>query len=47
VIVQTDFHNQLQLPTGAPIGKHDFWGKVSNLQWAYDLVLKRVKFLVD
>jgi hypothetical protein len=31
VIVQIDFHDRLELPTGAPIGKRDLWEKVPDL----------------
>jgi hypothetical protein len=45
VIVQAEIHNQLELPTGARIGKHDLWEKVPDLQCAYDHMFKRIKFL--
>jgi hypothetical protein len=45
VIVQAEIHNQLELPTGARIGKHDLWEKVPDLQRTYDPVFKRIKFL--
>jgi hypothetical protein len=45
MIVQYEFHDRLELPTGAPTGKRDLLEKVPNLQCAYDPVLKRIKFL--
>jgi hypothetical protein len=46
VIAQRDFHDQMELPNGAPIGKRDLWEKVLDLQHEYDHVLRRIKFLV-
>jgi hypothetical protein len=42
VIIQTDFHDRLDLPTGGPTGKRSLWEKVLDLQRAYDPVLKRI-----
>jgi hypothetical protein len=46
MIVQTDIHDRLELPTDAPIGKRNLWEKVPNLLRTYDPVLKRIRFLV-
>jgi hypothetical protein len=45
VIVHDIFHDQLELPTGAPIGKHDLREKDHDMQCTYDLMLKMIKFL--
>jgi hypothetical protein len=47
VIVKTDAHDRMDLPTGAPIGKRSHWDRVPNLQRAYDPVVKRIQFLVE
>jgi hypothetical protein len=45
VIVQTDFHDRLELLIRAPIGKHDLWEKVPDLQQLYDPMLEKIKSL--
>jgi hypothetical protein len=45
VIAQMNFHDRLELPIGASIGKRDLWEKVPDLQCEYDPMLKRIKFL--
>jgi hypothetical protein len=42
VIVQTDFHDKLELPTSAPMSMHSHLEKVPDLQRAYDPMLKRI-----
>jgi hypothetical protein len=46
LIVQSYFHDRLELPTGASTGMHDLWEKVPDLQREYNPMLKRIKFLV-
>jgi hypothetical protein len=45
VIVQTDFHDRLELPTSAPMSTRSHLEKVLDLQRAYDPVLKRIPFM--
>jgi hypothetical protein len=42
VIVKTNAHDQMDLPTGAPTSKHSHWERVPDLQSAYDPVVKRI-----
>jgi hypothetical protein len=43
VIVQTDAHDRLDLPTGTSTGRWSHWERVPNLQSAYNPVLKRIQ----
>jgi hypothetical protein len=42
VIVQTEIHDQLELPTGDPMGRHSLREKIPDLQSAYNPMLKRI-----
>jgi hypothetical protein len=45
MIVQSEFHDRLELSTRTPKDKRNLWEKVLDLQRAYDPMLERIKFL--
>jgi hypothetical protein len=47
VIVQTDVHDRLALPTSEPTGRCSLWEKIPDLQSAYDPMLRRIEFLAE
>jgi hypothetical protein len=47
VIVKTDAHDWLDLPTDAPTGERSYQERVLDLQSAYDPVVKRIQFLAE
>jgi hypothetical protein len=47
VLMQTEAHKRLVLPTAAPMAPRADWEQDPNLQPVYDLVLARICFLAD
>lgn len=47
MIVKTDTHDQMDLPTGAPTGKLSHWERVPDLYHTYDPMVKTISFLME
>jgi hypothetical protein len=45
--MQGEVHDRLALPIVAPIGSHNGWEKVRDLQRDYSPVVKRIRFLAE